>query len=167
MPFNPTRMTSQHWSAEFLQRFPRPHLSARLASLCPAPGCFTGWCVRCVHGFQIVWVEIPWVQGLKFFKFQLTPLHMKQTRQPEPKGCCYLVIPQISNQTHQCPARGATPESRHCLVWALARPSPRRVRRKRHDWTIPSHSGSSTWLVPSRGSKNFAANSPDDLRRLW
>ena len=80
IPFHPTRMTSQHWSAEFLQIFPQPHLFARLASLCPAPGCFTGWCVRCVHGFEIVWVEIPWVQRLKFFGFQLTPLHMKQTR---------------------------------------------------------------------------------------
>ena len=75
--------------------------------------------------------------------------------------------PKISNQTHQCPARGARPESQDCLVWALARPSPRRVRRRRHDWTIPSHSRSSTWLGPSRGSKNFAANSPEDLQRLW
>ena len=63
---NPTPRRSLHWSAEFLQRLPRPHLFARLASLCPAPGCFTGWCVRCVHGIEIVWVEISWV--LKILK---------------------------------------------------------------------------------------------------
>ena len=70
MPLNPTRMTSLHWSAEFLQIFPQPHLFARLASLCPAPGCFTGWCVRCVHGLEIVWVEISWVhKGSNFSDF--------------------------------------------------------------------------------------------------